>query len=51
MSNDGGTLPTTEEKAVYEAAKKELTQALNRKRQADKQLVSDRKVYFISNFV
>ena len=39
MSNDGGVLPTAEEKAQYEAAKKELVQALNRKRQADKQLV------------
>jgi len=38
MSNDGSGNPSAEDKAQYEAAKKELIQALNRKRQADKQL-------------
>jgi len=34
------TLPTAEDKAAFEAAKKDLVQALTRKRNADKQLVS-----------
>ena len=34
------TLPTTEDKTAFEAAKKDLVQALTRKRNADKQLVS-----------
>lgn len=34
------TLPSTEDKAAFEAAKKDLVQALTRKRNADKQLVS-----------
>lgn len=34
------TLPTTEDKTAFEAAKKELVQALTRKRNADKHLVS-----------
>ena len=34
------TLPTTEDKAAFEAAKKDLVQALTKKRNADKQLVS-----------
>lgn len=34
------TLPTAEDKAAFEAAKKDLVQALTRKRNADKHLVS-----------
>ena len=34
------TLPTAEDKTAFENAKKELVQALAKKRNADKQLVS-----------
>lgn len=34
------TLPATEDKAAFEAAKKDLVQALTKKRNVDKQLVS-----------
>jgi len=34
------TLPAAEDKAAFEAAKKDLVQALTKKRNVDKQLVS-----------
>jgi hypothetical protein len=44
------TAPATDEKTRYEAAKKELAQALMKKRQLDKQLVHSHVIFCFGKF-